>query len=132
MHVPHSIIGRLPALGLATLLALATAGCTKNPPTPGSTAGTGTPPTADVANAEARDYAQYTELMWSDEFDGSALDAGKWTPEVRDVWYNNELQATTASRDNVTLTGGSLNLIAKKEVYHGRDTRQTGASQQLN
>ena len=104
--------------GAALLLALGASGCTKNPPTP-----TPVPPgpVADAVNAEARDYAQYTELVWSDEFDGSALDASKWTPEVRDVWFNNELQATTNSRDNIAVVGGKLQLIAKRQSYNGRD-----------
>ena len=59
--------------------------------------------------------------MWSDEFDGAALDASKWSPEVRDVWFNNELQATTSSRENVTVTGGNLVITAKREAYNGRD-----------
>jgi len=105
----------LAASGL--LLALA-AGCTKNPPVP-----TPVPPAppAQETNADARDFNQYTELVWSDDFDGSALDASKWTPEVRDVWYNNELQATTSSRDNITVVGGKLNIIAKRQNYNGRD-----------
>jgi beta-glucanase (GH16 family) len=63
----------------------------------------------------------YTDLVWSDEFDGSTLDATKWAPEVRDVWFNNELQATTNSRDNVTVTNGNLVITAKRETYNGRD-----------
>lgn len=103
--------------GAGLLLALA-AGCTKNPPTP-----TPVPPAppVEVPNAEAREFAQYTELVWNDEFDGTALDAGKWTPEVRDVWFNNELQATTSSRDNINVTGGNLNLVARRQAHNGRD-----------
>ena len=96
---------------------LALAGCTQNPPGPTIV----NTPVVEVPNAEARDFAQYTELVWSDDFDGSALDASKWAPEVRDVWFNNELQATTASRENVTVTGGNLIITAKKEAYNGRD-----------
>ena len=104
--------------GVGLLLALTAAGCTQNPPTPTPVAPT--PPPAAV-NAETRDFNLYTELVWSDEFDGSALDASKWSPEVRDVWFNNELQATTSSRDNVTVTNGNLVITAKREAYNGRD-----------
>ncbi|MDB5233524.1 MAG: hypothetical protein JWR44_517 [Hymenobacter sp.] len=111
-----TLIRRSRLVAGAGLLALA--GCTQNPPTPTP----GPPkPAAEVSNAEARDFALYTELVWSDEFDGSALDASKWTPEVRDVWFNNELQATTSSRDNVTVTNGKLVITAKRENYNGRD-----------
>ena len=119
MSFTSSIFRRRACLsaGAGLLLALA-AGCTKNPPTP-----TPTPPApvAEVANGEARAYAQYTELVWSDEFDGAALDAAKWTPEVRDVWFNNELQATTSSRDNITVLNGNLVITAKRQAYNGRD-----------
>jgi beta-glucanase (GH16 family) len=101
----------------AGLLAF-TAGCTQNPPGPVITT---TPPVTNSAvNADPRDFAQYTELMWSDEFNDTSLDAAKWTPEVKDVWYNNELQATTSSRNNVNVTGGNLNITAIKENYNGR------------
>lgn len=118
MLFTHLIRARRP-LGVALGLLLAVApGCTQNPPTPTPVAPA---PVADAVNSETRDFAQYTELVWSDEFDGSALDATKWAPEVRDVWFNNELQATTSSRDNVTVTNGNLVITAKRESYNGRD-----------
>jgi beta-glucanase (GH16 family) len=101
----------------AGLLAF-TAGCTQNPPGPVITT---TPPVTNSAvNADPRDFAQYTNLVWSDEFNDTSLDAAKWTPEVKDVWYNNELEATTSSRNNVNVTGGNLNITAIKENYNGR------------
>ena len=118
MMFPFSTrLRRSPLLAGASLL-LALAGCTQNPPTPTPVAPA---PTVDAVNSEARDYNQYTELVWSDEFDGAALDASKWSPEVRDVWFNNELQATTNSRDNITVLNGSLVITAKKQAYNGRD-----------
>jgi beta-glucanase (GH16 family) len=111
----------LPFRGLvasAGLLAVTT-GCTQNPPGPVITPPTPTTSTAAV-NADLRDFAQYTELVWSDEFNDTSLDASKWAPEVKDVWYNNELEATTSSRNNVNVTGGNLNITAIKENYNGR------------
>ena len=110
-----SISGR-PLLASAGLL-IFLAGCTQNPPGPTVV----TVPTVSVPGSETREFSQYTELVWSDDFDGSALDATKWAPEVRDVWFNNELQATTNSRDNVTVTNGNLVITAKRESFHGRD-----------
>ncbi len=105
--------------GLA--LALSAGGCTQDPPGPVITpTPTTTTPTATAVNSESRDFAQYTELVWSEEFNDTSLDATKWTPEVKDVWYNNELEATTNSRNNVNVTGGNLNITAIKENYNGR------------
>ncbi|MBC6605207.1 glycoside hydrolase family 16 protein [Hymenobacter sp. BT188] len=81
---------------------------------------TPTPPAATEVNADPRDYNQYTELVWSDEFDGSALNQTKWTYEVSDNWFNNELQATTNSSENLFLTGGNLTIQAKREQLRNR------------
>lgn len=105
----------LPGLSLALLAA---GGCTVNPPGPTVTASSVTANSS--VNADVKDYAAYSQLVWSDEFDGTALDQAKWSPEVKDVWYNNELQATTNSRENIFVTGGNLNIVAKKESYNGR------------
>jgi beta-glucanase (GH16 family) len=78
------------------------------------------PATPPATNAEARDYAAYTKVVWADEFDGNTLDPSKWTYEVKDTWYNNELQATTNRVDNLTVTGGNLNIIARREAYNGK------------
>ena len=111
----------LRSLSAGIALMLSSGGCTQEPPGPviaDTTTGGGT--TTAAVNADSRDFAQYTELKWSDEFDASALDQTKWVYEVKDVWYNNELQATTKSRNNVTVTGGNLNITAIKENYNGR------------
>ena len=114
------------------LLALAASGCTKDPPIPDGSSlapATETPPNVpgipnapnpNVLNAATRPFADYSLLAWSDEFDGSALDGRKWRPEVKDVWYNNELQATTASRSNLGVAGGNLLLTAQREALNGR------------
>lgn len=103
--------------GLACSL-LATQGCTVDPPGPTITASAAT--TSSTANADVKAYGAYDQLVWSDEFNDSALDQTKWSYEVMDVWYNNELEATTNSRENVNVTGGNLNIVAKKESYNGR------------
>ena len=108
------------AVYLTVLLGLASA-CTeeKAQPTPGT--GTGTGPTAPpVGNGEARDYAAYTKVVWADEFDGNSLDPTKWEYEVKDTWYNNELEATTNRPENLVVTGGNLNIIARREAYNGK------------
>ena len=100
------------------LVALAASGCTKNPPIPAAVATE--PVAAEPLNATPRPYADYSVLAWSDEFNGATLDGRNWKPEVKDVWYNNELQATTASRNNIGVLNGNLLLTAQREAYNGR------------
>ena len=118
-YSPEFLLTHTKSLSTGLLLALATAGCTQDPPGPTIV---DTPVEApEPVNSEARDYAAYDQLQWEDNFDGSSLDATKWKPEVQNVWYNNELQATTADRSNLTVTGGNLVITAKKEPLNGRN-----------
>jgi beta-glucanase (GH16 family) len=58
-------------------------------------------------------------LVWSDEFDGTALDLSKWrydTARNREGWYNGELQYYAADRpENVRVEGGRLIIEARRE-----------------
>jgi beta-glucanase (GH16 family) len=62
-------------------------------------------------------------LVWSDEFNGTGLDAAKWTPDIGNGcpdlcgWGNNELQYYRA--ENVSVSGGNLVLTALAESYGG-------------
>jgi beta-glucanase (GH16 family) len=60
------------------------------------------------------------ELVWSDEFDGEALDTDKWSPNV---WpprkVNDEDQAYTARPENLRVEDGKLVIEAHKEDYEG-------------
>jgi len=62
-------------------------------------------------------------LVWSDEFDGAALDAANWTVAVGNGcpslcgWGNNELQYYRA--ENLAVGGGYLTITAKRENYGG-------------
>jgi beta-glucanase (GH16 family) len=64
-------------------------------------------------------------LVWSDEFEGSALDPSKWSVQVGDGcdinlcgWGNNELQWYQA--DNVRVGGGILSITARAQPAGGR------------
>jgi len=107
--------------GASALLALSLLACTeeKKPDIPAPTPD----PTSTTANAEAKDYAQYTELIWSDEFNGSgAVDQTKWTQETGgNGWGNNELQYYTNSTENSYVSGGNLVIQAQKQSQSGRD-----------
>lgn len=60
------------------------------------------------------------ELVWADEFEGTALDRSKWTPEVS-CWGggNNERQCYTDRPENIAIEGGMLVLKARKERFAG-------------
>ena len=58
---------------------------------------------------------QFTNQIWSDEFDyNGAIDSDKWTHEVREQWYNNEVQSTTNLLENSKVENGVLKLTAIK------------------
>ena len=52
-------------------------------------------------------------LVWSDEFDGSAINTNNWTHEVNcNGGGNQERQCYTDSADNSFVSGGMLNIVA--------------------
>lgn len=54
-------------------------------------------------------------LVWSDEFNGNALNLANWTPELGGGgWGNNEVQTYTADSENLRVADGSLIIQAKK------------------
>jgi beta-glucanase (GH16 family) len=70
-----------------------------------------------AVNADARDYDQYTEMVWSDEFNGAGpVDASKWIYETgnNNGWGNNELENYTTSTNNVLQNGENLIIQAQK------------------
>lgn len=58
-------------------------------------------------------------LLWSDEFDGDALDMSKWsfdTSRNKLGWYNKELQYYAADRlENLRVANGILTIEARKD-----------------
>jgi beta-glucanase (GH16 family) len=71
-------------------------------------------------------YAGYT-LSWSDEFNGSSLDASAWSGEVGDGcpgvcgWGNNELEYYMSPPNNLIFQDGKLIIEARKETYGGKN-----------
>ncbi len=71
------------------------------------------------------------KLVWSDEFDGTAIDAAKWDFDTGNGFYNydakqwmagwgnDERQYYTRDPDNAFVEGGHLHLRAIKESLHG-------------
>jgi beta-glucanase (GH16 family) len=65
------------------------------------------------------------ELVWADEFNGSAgesPDATKWVFEAGTNWGNNQLEYNTTRPENVSTDGnGNLAIVAKRESFQGAD-----------
>ena len=71
-----------------------------------------------ICAAYAADAPPGWELVWSDEFDGHALDASKWEFEVNARGGgNNELQYYVTN--NVRVRDGFLSIEARREHYTG-------------
>jgi len=63
------------------------------------------------------------KVVWSDEFDGDALDTTKWTHEFNCYGGgNNEQQCYTNRPENTQLVDGLLNIIAREESFSGPAT----------
>ncbi len=60
-------------------------------------------------------------LLWSDEFDGTALDEAKWSFEIgnNNGWGNKELEYYTRSPQNCGLHDSSLVITARNENHQG-------------
>jgi beta-glucanase (GH16 family) len=60
------------------------------------------------------------QLVWSDDFDGTEIDRGKWDYDV-DCWGggNNERQCYTDRKDNAAVKDGRLVITARKEAASG-------------
>ena len=62
------------------------------------------------------------QLVWSDEFNYNGLpDSSKWSYDVRDKWFNNELQYyTAADTNNAIVHDGILRITALKTNIENR------------
>lgn len=66
-------------------------------------------------------FPQCGTLIWSDEFNGTTLDASKWTVQTGNGcpncgWGNSELQYYTNNSSNLRLENGTLILEARKDA----------------
>lgn len=77
-------------------------------------------PSAEPALPPGAFVPEGYRLLWSDEFDGTALKAANWTVETGgNGWGNAELQHYTARPENVRVGDGHLVITARKENYEG-------------
>ena len=74
------------------------------------------PVTANAATTTSTKDSDRWELVWSDEFEGNSLDLTKWAYETGSA-HNNEAQYYT--KDNVSVSNGTLKITAKKENKNG-------------
>lgn len=67
--------------------------------------------------AVEHNWGEY-QLVWSDEFNGSALDESNWTPQIGGGgWGNQEAQYYTDRSENLRVEDGCLVIEARKEQY---------------
>ena len=60
-------------------------------------------------------------IVWSDEFNGAAIDTSTWTFETGNNggWGNNELEYYTSRPQNAYLSNGLLHIVAQRESFGG-------------
>ncbi|MFK7949695.1 MAG: family 16 glycosylhydrolase [Saprospiraceae bacterium] len=72
-------------------------------------------PTGNDGYQTPLSYTGYN-LVWNDEFDGTALNVADWNYETGDHgWGNNELQNYRSGENNATVNNGKLVIEAKEE-----------------
>lgn len=78
--------------------------------------------------AEPLTDADRVGLAWSDEFEGTGLDADYWTHDLGDGsniglpgWGNNEKQNYTNRPENLKIENGFLKIIARRENYENSE-----------
>jgi len=79
----------------------------------------------------------YTDLVWEDEFNGNgAIDSNKWFHQTfgpnGGQWFNGELQHYTDSQTNSFVSGGFLNIVAKRETTTQNGVQLDFTSARLN
>lgn len=66
----------------------------------------------------------FTNLVWSDEFDTNTLNTNNWSYDIGvgdNGWGNGEAQFYTDAPSNVTVSNGNLVITAKAETFGGRN-----------
>ena len=62
----------------------------------------------------------YSDVVWSDEFNGDSIDPATWTYDIGGHGFGNgQLEYDTARRENSYIENGSLVIEARREDYFG-------------
>lgn len=62
----------------------------------------------------------FSNLVWSDEFNGSSINSANWGFDLgAGGWGNNELQNYTSRSENARISGGMLVIEARRENFGG-------------
>ncbi|SKB51982.1 Glycosyl hydrolases family 16 [Salegentibacter holothuriorum] len=80
--------------------------------------------TSDSVEEEEEFESQFNTEIWSDDFDGDALNTDNWNYEIGNGdngWGNGEAQYYTDAEDNVKVENGNLVITAKREAESGFD-----------
>ncbi|KAA6302220.1 MAG: Beta-glucanase [Candidatus Ordinivivax streblomastigis] len=75
------------------------------------------------------------QLVWSEEFDGTALNVDTWNYEIGTGawgWGNDEKQYYTDRPENIRVENGYLIIEARKEAYEGSDYTSARITTQNN
>lgn len=82
---------------------------------------------------------EYTDLVWSDEFDTpgkTAIDVTKWFHQTQlpagGSWFNGEVQHYTNRIENSFVENGNLNIVAIKESFTDQGETKQYTSARLN
>ncbi len=111
--------GRWGAAAAGAVVCAVVAGCSGPPPV-ASPAVTVSSPAPTAAPTHATTSPNPWELVWDDEFDGTAIDPSKWSFET-DCWGggNDELQCYTDRAANAFVRDGALVVRAQREDFTG-------------
>ncbi len=110
--------------GIMVLFCALMVGCgssgSKNNSSSSSSVSSNSQSSAESQSSSSSSAATGWELVWSDEFDGDAIDTSKWSHEVNCAGGgNNELQCYTARSENSYVADGKLHIVARRETYSG-------------
>ncbi len=88
-------------------------------------------------NGKITQGPEFNTLVWSDEFNGNGvINSEKWFHQTQlppgGIWWGGLIQHYTDRKDNSYLKNGSLNLVAKKEIFDNQGELKQYTSARLN